>query len=193
LRGFDQAPLHNFSPFGNRGAIQGVYVVVKTADGEYLTHTMSIAEVYAIRDRASQSYKGGKSSPWKSDEVEMIKKTCVKQAYKYWPKVERLQNAIHFLNTLGGEGLNELANQPKLPSRNPNKQETQSISNTEHREKLIAVLEDAAKNGLDSFRSTWSAYTESEKALVGLAERNRIDALAKEVKPAIPGEVAENV
>ncbi len=189
LRGYDQSPLHDFTPFGERGAIQGVYVVVKTPDGEYLTHTMPISEVYAIRDR-SESFKK-KSGPWISDESEMIKKTCVKQAYKYWPKAERLQKAIHFLNTEGGEGLNELENTPKLPSRNPNQKATQSISSAEHKDRLIAVLEDAAKNGIDSFRSTWSGLSESDKALVGIAERNRIDAIAKEVKPAIEANANE--
>jgi recombination protein RecT len=104
LNGFDKPPLHQYSPFGARGPIIGVYVVVKTADGEYLTHTMDIASAYAIRDR-SESWKKGQSGPWKSDEGEMIKKTCVKQAYKYWPKTERLETAIHHLDTEGGEGI----------------------------------------------------------------------------------------
>lgn len=102
---FDQPPQHTFNPFGkDRGAIVGVYVVVKTADGDYLTHTMEIGDVYAIRDR-SESWKRNGGGPWKTDEGEMIKKTCVKQAYKYWPKTERLETAIHHLNTDGGEGL----------------------------------------------------------------------------------------
>lgn len=106
---FDEPPAHTFNPFSrNRGEIVGVYVVVKTADGDYLTHTMDIDSVHAIRDR-SASWKGGKSSPWKTDPGEMIKKTCVKQAYKYWPKTDRLAQAIQHLNTDGGEGLTELA------------------------------------------------------------------------------------
>lgn len=101
---FDQPPVHTFNPFSkDRGAIIGVYVVVKTADGDYLTHTMEISEVYDIRDR-SEAWKRG-NGPWKTDPGEMIKKTCVKQAYKYWPKTERLETAIHHLNTDGGEGL----------------------------------------------------------------------------------------
>jgi recombination protein RecT len=59
-----------------------------------------------IRDR-SEAWKKSKSGPWKTDEGEMIKKTCVKQAYKYWPKTERLEQAIHHLNTDGGEGLTD--------------------------------------------------------------------------------------
>lgn len=115
---FDEAPQHTFNPFSkDRGAIVGVYVVVKTADGDYLTHTMEISEVYGIRDR-SESWKSftakkAKSSPWFSDEGEMIKKTCVKQGYKYWPKTERLEAAIHHLNTDGSEGMRDINAAPE--------------------------------------------------------------------------------
>lgn len=103
--GLDKTPLHSFDPFSkDRGELVGVYVTVKTADGEYLTETMAIDEVYAIRDR-SESWKKDQSGPWKTDQGEMIKKTVVKRAYKYWPKTERLENAIHYLNTDGGEGI----------------------------------------------------------------------------------------
>jgi recombination protein RecT len=181
LRGFDEAPLHTFSPFDkNRGAIIGVYCVVKTADGEYLTHSMPISEVYAIRDR-SQSYKSGKASPWKSDEGEMIKKTCIKQAYKYWPKVnERLQNAIQYLNTETGEGLPQITNQP---SRNPNGKQEQ-VRDIERLESLIAKLEESAKGGNDNFKTTWRGMSESDKALVGIPERDRIQKIAIANNPA---------
>lgn len=110
---FDQPPTHSFNPFSkDRGEIVGVYVVVKTADGDYLTHTMEISEVYDIRNR-SESWKRGGGGPWKTDPGEMIKKTCVKQAYKYWPKTERLETAIHHLNTEGGEGLTDINDRPE--------------------------------------------------------------------------------
>jgi recombination protein RecT len=105
LQGIDKPPVHSFNPFDtDRGAIVGVYVVVKTADSDYLTHSMAIADVFSIRDR-SESFKSGKSSPWKTDEQEMIKKTCVKQAAKYWPRRDRLDTAVHHVNTEGEEGL----------------------------------------------------------------------------------------
>jgi recombination protein RecT len=110
LNDLDKLPTHSYAPFSkDRGEIVGVYVVVKTPSGDYLTHPMSLDEVYEIRDRSSQSWKGGKASPWKTDPGEMIKKTCVKQASKYWPKTDRLSEAIHHLNTDGGEGLTNLA------------------------------------------------------------------------------------
>lgn len=105
LSGIDRAPLHKFNPFHpERGDIVGAYVVVKTADGDYLTTTMSRADIDSIMQR-SQSFRSGKSSPWKTDYGEMAKKTVVKRAYKYWPKTDRLDQAIHYLNTDSGEGL----------------------------------------------------------------------------------------
>jgi len=109
LNGLDRQPTHEFDPFcKDRGEIIGVYVSVKTADGDYLTEAMSIEEVNAIRDR-SDAWNAWvtkkKSCPWVTDWGEMAKKTCVHRAYKYWPKTERLENAIHYLNTDGGEGI----------------------------------------------------------------------------------------
>ena len=109
LNGFDKPPTHGRNPFDkNRGEVIGVYVVVKTADGDYLTTTMTIDEVNAIRDRSS-AWKAWiskqKSCPWVTDPGEMAKKTVIKRAYKLWPKTERLEQAIHHLNTDGDEGL----------------------------------------------------------------------------------------
>jgi len=109
LNGFDKPPAHARDPFSkDRGAITGVYVVVKTRDSDYLTTCMSIDEVYDIRNR-SASWKQGQKGPWKTDEGEMIKKTVIKRAYKLWPKTDRLDTAVHFLNNEGGEGLDEIA------------------------------------------------------------------------------------
>jgi len=109
LNGFDKPPTHTYNPFAKeRGEVVGVYVVVKTADGDYLTTCMSREDIDGIMNR-SQSVKSGKSSPWKTDYNEMAKKTVVKRAYKYWPKTDRLDKAIHHLNTDSGEGLAAMA------------------------------------------------------------------------------------
>jgi len=114
LNGLDKQPHHKFNPFSkDRGELVGVYCVVKTCDGDYLTHTMDIAAVFDIRDRSS-AWKAWISKkarcPWVTDEGEMVKKTCIKQAYKYWPKGEKsdkLETAIHYLNEQAGEGLHK--------------------------------------------------------------------------------------
>ncbi|SFI70832.1 recombination protein RecT [Pseudomonas guineae] len=109
LNGYDAPPTHKYSPFAtDRGEIVGVYVVIKTADGDYLTTTMTIAQVHECRaiSTAWKAYlkDSSKTCPWVTQPGEMIKKTCVKRAYKYWPKTERLEQAIHHLNTDSGEG-----------------------------------------------------------------------------------------
>lgn len=103
--GIDSEPLHKYNPFDkNRGEILGAYVVAKTSSGDFLTHEMSISDIYAIRER-SPSFKGGRSSPWKTDEAAMIKKTVVRQASTYWPKVARLRTAEEYLNTQMDQGI----------------------------------------------------------------------------------------
>ena len=110
LNGFDKPPTHERDPFSTeRGEIIGAYVVVKTAEGDYLTTAMPIAEILAIRDRSS-AWKNGQKGPWKSDPGEMMKKTVVKRAYKLWPKTDKLDRAIHYLNTEEGEGLEAIEN-----------------------------------------------------------------------------------
>ena len=113
LNGLDKLPSHDYEPFSSeRGEILGVYVVIKTRDGDYLTDTMTIADVYDIRDR-SAAWKAWvskqKKCPWVTDEGEMIKKTVIKRAYKTWPRTDRLDQAIHYLNTDAGEGLDDIA------------------------------------------------------------------------------------
>lgn len=100
LTGLGNEPIHQFSPFGERGKIIGVYCCAKTHDGDFITTVMPIKEVYDIRNR-SQSWKSGKNSPWQSDESEMIKKTVIRKAYKYWPMTDtrkRFDQAIDVTN-----------------------------------------------------------------------------------------------
>lgn len=109
MNGFDQPPTHTRNPFSKeRGELVGVYVVVKTRDGDYLTGTMTADEVFAIRDRSDawKAFKAkGTKCPWVTDEGEMVKKTVIKRCYKTWPKTDRLDKAVHHLNTEGGEGI----------------------------------------------------------------------------------------
>ena len=119
LNGLDQQPTHKSQPFSkDRGEIVGVYVSVKTADGDYLTEAMSTDEVNAIRDRSDawKAYKAkGVSCPWLTDWGQMAKKSVVHRGNKYWPKTERLDKALHYLNNDGGEGIsmNKAAPEPE--------------------------------------------------------------------------------
>lgn len=120
LNGLDRQPTHTLKPFcKDRGKVVGVYVSVKTADGDYLTEAMSTDEVDAIRDRSDawKAWTGKKKScPWVTDWGEMAKKTAVHRGHKYWPKTERLDKALHYLNTDGGEGVS-FNSKPDAPEK----------------------------------------------------------------------------
>jgi len=98
--GLSVAPSHKYNPFGDRGAIIGGYCTVKTATGDFLTEEMSIDQITTIA-KGSKSYNA-RQSPWKSHFDEMARKTIVKRASKYWPKVDRLDHAIDASNQIDG-------------------------------------------------------------------------------------------
>lgn len=192
LVGLDQKPHHEYNPFagaGARGEIVGVYVVVKTAAGDYLTHPMATDAVYAIRDRSSawKAYKEkGKSCPWVTDEEEMIKKTCVKQAYKYWPKNSRLEEAIHHLNTDGGEGIDFKQEQPARPA--PTSQTGREGKDVDE---AIAKLKEIAKGGVEEFLTAeWQRIGKDMRKAIGATRWAEIKALL-ESQPAEFVEVVE--
>jgi recombination protein RecT len=156
LNGFDKPPTHGRDPFSKeRGELIGVYVVVKTADGDYLTTTMTIAEVFDIRDRSS-AWKAWqnkqKKCPWVTDEGEMVKKTVIKRAYKLWPKTDRLDTAVHYLNTEGGEGLADIENAEPLD-------QPKNFGLTPARAKIIRAAAGAAIQKFNE-NDEWGAYEE---------------------------------
>lgn len=109
VNGIGVAPTHSYNPFAkDRGEVVGVYCVWKTAEGDMLSEMMSVDEVNDIRDRSS-AWKAWiskqKKCPWVTDYGEMARKTVVKRASKYWAGSNRLDQAIHHLNTEGDEGL----------------------------------------------------------------------------------------
>ncbi len=105
--GMGREPVHKFNPFNNdRGKIIGAYCVAKTHDSEFILTQMSAEEIFSIRARSSawRAYEKDKSktSPWNTDESEMIKKTIIKRASKMWPMTDtrenRFQKAIDITN-----------------------------------------------------------------------------------------------
>ena len=108
LDGVDKQPTHIRDPFStDRGEVVGAYCVAKLPNGDYLTEVMSKAELDKVKARSESGKKG--NGPWATDEGEMQRKTVVKRASKYWPKSERLAQAIEILNTDGGEGYQDIS------------------------------------------------------------------------------------
>lgn len=179
LNGFDAPPTHVFNPFSkDRGEIVGAYVVVKTADGDYLTTPMSKDDIDGIMNR-SQSVKSGKSSPWKTDYGEMAKKTVVKRAYKYWPKNDRLSEAIHHLNTDSGEGLATTTAAPSDPDLLPRLRK--AVSAAKDADALTAVW----KEGIAAVRATkdMAIYDAFKSAVAARGAVLRGEAVPTETPP----------
>lgn len=105
--GINISPRHKVKDiFGDRGPMVGGYSMAKMPTGDLLIEFMSIKEIYGIRDRSDswKAFKAGdiKSTPWKTDESEMAKKTLLKRGWKSWPKsiaMESLTKAININDT----------------------------------------------------------------------------------------------
>lgn len=91
--GIDKPPVHKQNTFGEKGGIVGAYCTVKTLSGDYLTEEMDKAAL----DKVASTSKA-KNGPWKTWAEEMMRKTVVKRASKYWPRSERVAMAADVLN-----------------------------------------------------------------------------------------------
>ncbi|RKZ86750.1 MAG: hypothetical protein DRQ39_05320 [Gammaproteobacteria bacterium] len=117
--GAGEKPTHNynaFDPINDRGEFVGVYCVAKTNEGDFLTTIMPAADVYDIRGR-SESYKKYQSGVWKTDFIEMAKKTAVRRAFKTWPRTDnarmlQLAEAVEISNK--NEGFEPILTEPYL-------------------------------------------------------------------------------
>ena len=99
--GIDKAPNHVQKTFGDKGAIVGAYCTVKLPSGDYLTEEMDIEALDKIKN-ASKAANG----PWKTWPEEMMRKSVVKRASKYWPTCSSLSHAVSVINQ--HEGLEEV-------------------------------------------------------------------------------------
>lgn len=172
LNRIDEAPTHQRDPFSkDRGEITGAYCVVKTADGDYLTETMSIDDINGIRSR-SESFKKG-YGPWVTDYTEMCRKTVVKRASKYWPKIDRLDSAIHVLNSDSGEGVGqkEHVERDVTPAGGDVISKILSIVKAKGRteSQFIAFMNSRTNQNFD----TLDKFTEQELTEIGLAALER--------------------
>ena len=88
---------HNPNPFGDRGKIIGVYAIAMLPNGVKQSETMSLEELYDIRERSEsyKAFKAGKikSCVWTTDKREMMRKTVIRRIVKYLPKSEQFHKA----------------------------------------------------------------------------------------------------
>lgn len=91
----------------NKGEIVGGYCQALLPDGRFILHPMMIEDVEKRRDSSEMVKANGVSGPWRDWREEMIMKTIVKAAAKWWPSngSKVLAEAQRLLNEENGEGL----------------------------------------------------------------------------------------
>ena len=147
--GVGMPPVFDVQEFTDRGAIVGAYCTAKTCDGDYLTEVMSIEEI-----KETEATSKANNGPWKTHWKEMARKTVVKRASKYWPKVDRLDQAIHHLNTDAGEGLAVLSQEKEVPSVIDTDQKMELIAACkEHGVSIESLLKTARVSSIDEINT----------------------------------------
>jgi len=73
---------HAYDGKADRGKLRGVYGILTRLDGTVQVAYMTRAEIEAVRDGHSGSYKAGRPTPWKSDFDAMALKTAAKRFLK---------------------------------------------------------------------------------------------------------------
>jgi recombination protein RecT len=88
--GVDKEPTHKQNTFGEKGNVVGAYCTVKIPNGDYLTEEMNINQLNEVRAKSKAA-----NGPWKDFTEEMMRKTVVKRAAKYWPSPKGEMNTVN--------------------------------------------------------------------------------------------------
>lgn len=169
--GLDTAPTHKYNAFGDRGEVVGGYCTIKTPDGDYLTEEMSLAEI-----KATEATSKAKNGPWKNFWEEMARKTIVKRASKYWPRADRLDNAIHVINE--DEGIHQepvMAHKSEDDIREDERKRQQAV--IEH---VQGLCDDMAK--AETMDDLKRVFADAYKRTAGMKLQQNVQAIYTECK-----------
>lgn len=78
--------------------LRGVYVVAHLANNTRHVEWMNKGQIDGIRARS----KAGNFGPWKTDYIEMAKKTVIRRAWKMLPKSSEMLRAVEVMDTTEG-------------------------------------------------------------------------------------------
>lgn len=160
--GIDKAPTHEQKTFGDKGEIVGCYCTVKLPSGDYLTEEMDIAELNKIRN-ASATKAGGKN-PWTQWPEEMMRKSVVKRASKYWPVSERLAAATDYLNqTQGNE--EQIQNEEKVINQVAELPEYSQEAFDVGYPKWVGLIDEGKQDSTNILRNLQSKYNITEEMI----------------------------
>jgi len=169
--GLDTAPTHKYNAFGERGVVVGGYCTVKTPGGDYLTEEMSFAEI-----KATEATSKAKNGPWKHFWEEMARKTIVKRASKYWPRAERLDNAIHTINEEEG-----VFTEPVMPHTEEKEIQSQEQARLEALQQRVSDLCDQMA-AAEAEAELKTSFAEAFKSTAGMPLQKTVQAIYVENK-----------
>lgn len=145
--GVDTAPSHEQETFGEKGDVVGVYCTVKLPSGDYLTEEMDIEVLNKIKN-TSKAKKG----PWATWPEEMMRKSVVKRASKYWPQSDRVSHAVDMLNQQEGniEEIQQTSPEIAEPSQDQKAYYDGLISNSDKLGMYVflTTIDESIKNNL---------------------------------------------
>lgn len=169
--GLDTAPTHKYNAFGERGVVVGGYCTVKTPGGDYLTEEMSLAEI-----KTTEATSKAKNGPWKNFWEEMARKTIVKRASKYWPRAERLDNAIHAINE--EEGVFVEPTMPHVDEKEIDSEEQARLAALEERVSELCGKMDMAETESE----LKSAFKEAYRSTMGMSLQKTVQSICQDNK-----------
>lgn len=123
--GSDEKCYHKPNLTGDRGEKIGAYTVWTFLSGMQSFLFMPIADILAVRDKYSKSWKqSGKDSVWGTSEGEMSKKTVIKNHSKLQPCSIEVERAVELDNRVEiGTSQRDLLGQFDYPSGEPAKEQ----------------------------------------------------------------------
>lgn len=113
-RGTDEKLIHRPLMKGDRGRAYCYYAYAKMLDGGFNADVMFIEDIEAIQKRSKAEF-----GPWKTDFVEMAKKTVIKRLSKKLPLSPEFHDAIAKDNEATGLKTIDVPEQPKLSIAEP--------------------------------------------------------------------------
>lgn len=143
-----------------RGRKIGAYSVAILSEGMPHIDFMRWDDIMSIKSR-SEAVRGGKGSPWDTDEDEMACKTVIKRHWKYLPKSERAvmaANAISLDNQINGIDFEKEQSTMGVTTSDTIDATYEDISINEIPEEIINAVKDA--DTISELKEIWGGQKE---------------------------------
>ena len=154
--GIDKPPIHKQQTFKDKGPIIGAYCTVKLKTGDFLTEEMDMAAIEKIKSTSKAA-----NGPWKTFPEEMMRKTVVKRAAKYWPTSDRVNEAVSVINE--HEGLVDEIEKTSPEMKSADTEKKQYFDQLIVKQDAIGMYLFSISVGEDVFTDLYHSFPKGEK------------------------------